>query len=215
MTSQLGSDDRTSPDLDTLEPGAQTPAAPQPAPRTEALKAARTPVGVGLSPAVAQIVALILIGLGVLAVQDALVRTGLAQTQSWLRAVVEATDAVEASAWMIAPFVALIILGLLILPIAFRRRPRKAVSLTARTGVYLRTKDVASIVKTRLEGVDAVVDVSAAASRSRIKVKATSLAPADRNATIESDIRDRMAPVLGALERAPRLTVDIRNEKFS
>ncbi|MCP6462521.1 hypothetical protein NL471_27470, partial [Klebsiella pneumoniae] len=63
------------------------------------------------------------------------------------------------SPWVLVGGVAAAVVGLLLLPIPFRRRPRKALELRATTGVRLRTQDLSRLVRGSLEAVDGVTDV--------------------------------------------------------
>ena len=64
-------------------------------------------------------------------------------------------------------------------------------------------------------GTDTVTDVSVKASRARLRVLVDSVAARDRNKAIDEDIRSRLAPSLGALERPPRLKISVKNEGAS
>lgn len=193
----------------SLEPA---PAEPDP---KDAMAAARPPVGTGSSPLVAQLIALALIGLGILGIQEALVRTSAITSSSWTSAVVDAVDGLTTATWVLIVGAVLAVLGLLLLPIVFKRRPRKTVSLSASTGVYLRTRDLGRIAEGAIAGIDTVTDVSVKASRKKVRVTATTVAGTDRNADIADDVRARLAPCLGALEYPPRIKVSVTNEGLS
>lgn len=193
----------------SLEPA---PAEPDP---KDAMAAARPPVGTGSSPLVAQLIALALIGLGILGIQEALVRTSAITSSSWTSAVVDAVDGLTTATWVLIVGAVLAVLGLLLLPIVFKRRPRKTVSLSASTGVYLRTRDLGRIAEGAIAGIDTVTDVSVKASRKKVRVTATTVAGTDRNADIADDVRARLAPSLGALEHPPRIKVSVTNEGLS
>jgi Family of unknown function (DUF6286) len=181
-----------------------------------ALEPAREPVGTGASPLVAQLLALVLIALGIVGIQEALVRTDAVSTSSWTRQALDAVDGLEATAWWLLPVCAgLGVLGLLLLVVAFRRRPRKTLALGAQTGVFLRRGALPKIVTSAVEGTDGVTDVDTTCSRSRIKVRATTFEARDGNSAIEADIRTRLEGTLAALHPEPRLTVDITNEDIS
>lgn len=181
-----------------------------------AMKPAKAPVGAGSAPLVAQLIALALVALGVVGVQEALVRTGAISSSSWTSAVVPALDGIRYDdPVVLVVAVVLALVGLLVLPMALLRRPRKAVALEAGTGVYLRTRDLARVAGAAVEGADAVTDVHVKAGRRTLKVRATTVAARDRNDEITADLRDRLASSLGALERTPRVKVSVRNEGLS
>ncbi|SDS50325.1 hypothetical protein SAMN04488570_2023 [Nocardioides scoriae] len=181
-----------------------------------AMQAAKPPVGVGASPLVAQLVALALIALGVVGIQALLSTTGAIAQAPWITSALDAVDgtASDAPVVLVVAVVA-IVLGLLVLPIAFKRRPRKSLELAAHTGVRLRTRDLARIASTAVEGADGVTDVKVTATRRKLRVVATSVAAKDRNGAVVDDIGRRLAPTLEALESRPKLAVSVRNEGVS
>ena len=182
----------------------------------DALRAAKPPVGVGASPLVAQLIAIALVVLGAVGVQALLSSTGAVAQGPWTTTAVDAVDGTASdSPVVLVVAVVAVLLGLLVLPIAFKRRPRKALELDAATGVRLRTHDLTRLARAAVEGADGVTDVRVTASRRRLRVVATSVAAKDRNAAITSDIEHRLQPTLGAFERAPRLAVSVRNEGAS
>ncbi|KQT91527.1 hypothetical protein ASG49_10920 [Marmoricola sp. Leaf446] len=185
-------------------------------PADDALRASKPPVGVGASPLVAQLVALGLIALGAVGVQALLSSTGAISQAPWTTSAVDAVDgtASDTPVVLVVAVVA-ILLGLLVLPIAFKRRPRKAIELDATTGVRLRTGDLSRVAKAAVEGTDGVTDVDVRASRRKLRVVATSVAAKDRDAAIRSDIESRLQPTLRALQHGPRLSVSVRNEGVS
>lgn len=180
---------------------------------TQAMKAARPPVGTGPAPLVAQLFALALIALGVVGIEEALSRSGVISNGSWTGQAVEAVDGVANDApWVLVVAVLLVVLGLLLLPVVVRRRPRKSVSLHAETGVHLRTRDLARLADAALDGTDTVTDVGVKASRRRLRVVATTVAAKDRNPAVADEIRHRLAPMLESMDDQPRLSVAIKNE---
>ncbi|RYB94564.1 hypothetical protein EUA93_09550 [Nocardioides oleivorans] len=188
------------------------PPAPVVAPE-DALQAAKAPVGTGASPLFAQLVALGLVCLGVVGVQALLVTLDLATGPSWIDAVVDAADGVAGrSVPVLVGGVVAVVLGVLLLPVVVRRRPRKGLALRASTGVHLRRRDLARVITSSLEGTTSVTDCSVKAKRRTVRVVATSVANPDQNAVIESEIGTRADAVLSSLERAPRLRVTVRND---
>lgn len=182
----------------------------------DALRAAKPPVGVGASPLVAQLIAIGLVALGAVGVQALLSSTGAITQGPWTTAAVDAVDGLASdSPVVLVVAVVAVVLGLLVLPIAFKRRPRKALELDAATGVRLRTHDLTRLARAAVEGADGVTDVRVTSTRRRLRVVATSVAAKDRNGAITSDIEHRLQPTLSAFERAPRLAVSVRNEGVS
>ncbi|RYI99195.1 MAG: hypothetical protein EON52_26450, partial [Actinomycetales bacterium] len=146
------------------------------------LRAGKAPVGTGASPLVAQLFALALIALAAVAVQHLLVLTGTASGTSWLASTVESADGIagDSPVVLIVGIVAAV-LGILLLPIALKPRPRKGIALATTTGAHLRRQDLRRIVESAVEGTDAVTDVDVTVTRRRIRVTATSVATKDRD----------------------------------
>lgn len=180
---------------------------------TSALRAAKAPVGAGAAPLVAQLFALALVALGAVGIEEALARSGAISQPSWIDATLTAVDGIgQDDPIVLVAGIVLAVVAVLLLPVVVLRRPRKAVALESETGVWLRTGDVARIAKGAVEGTDAVTDVEVSSSRRTLKVVATTVASRDRKAEIVGNIERRLADTVGALERAPRVKVSVRNE---
>lgn len=176
-----------------------------------AVAAAKPPVGVGASPLVAQLLALALVALGVVGVQDLLARTGALAQEPWLDTALSSVDGVAAdSPWVLVGGIVAAVVGLLLLPIPFRRRPRKALELKAATGVRLRTQDLSKLVRGSLETVDGVTDVDVRTSGRTVRVTAATVVSDDRRSGVTRDLRKQLAPTLGALEKAPRPKIKLK-----
>ncbi len=178
------------------------------------LKAAKPPVGSGTTPLFAQLVALLVIAVGVLGVQEALARTGLVST-SWTSWLLTRADGRIATFAMLVLFVVLVLVGLILLLAVFRPRPSRVLTLSAETGVFLRASDMARIAADRVAGVDGVDDVDAAASRKRLDLHVTTVEPPSGNSAVEAAVRSRLEPVLEVLGNPPRLSVDITNRELT
>jgi len=171
---------------------------------------------VGSAPFVAQLLAVALIALGAVGLEEALVRTGAVNQPSWTSATVRAMEGARSDRPVVLVLaIALVLLGLVLVSVAFKRRPRTSVALRADTGVYLRTRDLGRVAASAIEGADAVTDTDVTSSRRTLRVRATTLAPKDRNGEIETEIRDRLSSSLEALDRPPRVKVTVRNEGLS
>lgn len=176
-----------------------------------ALSPAKPAVGTGATPLVAQLLALGLVVLGAVGVQEALVRWGWVTTRSWTSAVVDAGDGVEHSNVLVLVVgVVAVLLGLLLLVTALRRRPRRGVQVSATTNVDLRTRDLATMSRLLLSGPGAVTDPRVDAKRRTLKVRAVSGADDDQTGAVRDDVRERLQPLLSSLERPPRLKVTVK-----
>lgn len=176
----------------------------------EALPPARRPAGTAAATWTGQLLALLVIVLGVGALQDAASRADLISQQSWIDAVVGYADGTSSdSATVLLIGVAAVLVGLVLLVLGLRRRPRRSVELRAATGVRLKSRDLARLVRERAETADGVTRVRVGASRRSVRVVADSVTGADRRDEVAADVRARAESVLEALERAPRLSVKV------
>lgn len=176
-----------------------------------AVAAAKPPVGVGASPLVAQLLAVGLVALGVVGVQDLLARTGVLAQEPWLDTALGAVDGVTSdSPWVLVGGVAAAVVGLVLLPVPFRRRPRKALELRATTGVRLRTQDLSRLVRGSLEAVDGVTDVEVHSSGRSLKVTAATVVSDERRAQVARELREQLEPTLEALQKAPRPRIKVK-----
>lgn len=179
------------------------------------LRAGKAPVGTGASPLVAQLFALALIALAAVAVQHLLVLSGAANGISWLATTVESADGIAGdSPVVLIVGIAAVVLGLLLLPIALKPRPRKGIPLATTTGAHLRRQDLRRIVESAVEGTDAVTDVDVKVTRRRIRVVATSVATKDRDAETKAAIEERLVSVTDALERRPTVSITVRHDEI-
>lgn len=180
-----------------------------------AMTAARPPVGTGSAPLFGLLLALGLVALGVVGVQEALVRSGAIHETSWTSWTLTRLNGVRSVDWMLIVYVAAVAVGLLLLFVAFRRRPRKGIALRAHTGVYLRPQDLARVADSVIDGLDGVTDVNASASQRRLRVTVSTVEPEERNNSLSDAVRERLKPTLDSLERAPKVSITFRNEDLS
>lgn len=184
-------------------------------PDVEPVKAAKAPLGTGPAPLVGQLAALALIVLGVVGVQEAVVRTGLTSARSWTDAVLRHLDDRGAPPWSIPAAIGLILVGTLFVFVAFKRRPRNTIALASRTGLHIRTHDLERLVRARLDGIDGATDTRVEATRRRLTVTITSIAAPQNNPEIVSDTELRTEPVLATLNVRPRVKTKVRNVNFA
>ena len=174
--------------------------------RTTTLGAAKAPVGPGVISLLSLLAALALTALGVVAGHDALAWGGVVQGDPWTRLMVRALDARQASPWLVPIGVLLVLLGLWLLVVALRPRPRPATQLKAQTGVYLRTRDVARLSRGAAESVGGVLSADTRASRRAVEVTVHTTGDSAIPAAVEEAGTRR----LSALDRTPTVTVTTR-----
>jgi len=124
--------------------------------------------------------------------------------QSWLTTATSGVDGLAPSAGAVVIGVVVALVGLSLLVVALRRRPRRALPLTGGSGAYLLASDVARRAGAAARDVDGVLDASAAATRSRVTVSARTTGDgAGVRDAVTSAVRDALA----ALERPPAVRV--------
>lgn len=175
------------------------------------LTVAKSPVGPGATAVVGLTLSILVVGVGVIGVHDALLRSGLAAGTEWIEKILAPLDGLAPAAWMVPAGLVLLVVGLWALQTALRPRPRTAIALAARTGVLLRPRDVAKLARSAAEDVDGVLSAKVTASRRTIgvTVRATSAAGLDRRVT------DAVTTRLSALAIQPRVRVRITPEAGS
>lgn len=164
------------------------------APDVEAMPAARTPVASGRITAMGAVLALILIGIGVVGVRDALVSTGLRTGRSWIDSSVDSLHHSPPQWWMVPVGGLSLLIGLWLLITALRPRPRTAARLRSRTGVFVRPRDIGRLAAGAAEDVDGVARAGAKATRRSVKVSATvtGVDPAI-DAAVQQAVEDRLS----------------------
>lgn len=176
-----------------------------------ALAPAKPAVGTGATPLVAQLLALAIVVLGAVGIEEALVRWGWISTSSWTSAVVDAGDGIDhGNALVLVVGIVAILLGLLLLVVALRRRPRRGLQVAANTNVDLRSRDLETMSRLLLGGPGAVTDARVKASRRKVAVRVVSGADDDQVDAVRDDVRERLQPLLTSLERTPRLKVTVK-----
>ncbi len=172
----------------------------------EPLAAAKTPVGSGLISGLGLVWALLVMGLGVLGVQAALVYAGVLTGFSWLTWVFEHLDGLTPAAWMLPLGIVLALLGLWLLYTAVRPRPRTAVALNATTGVFLTPRDVSRLAVAAADEVDGVQDAKASATRTKVTLRITGTGDPQLGERVKSAVGQQLAGL------AKPLKVNVRTQ---
>ncbi|MFI5937905.1 DUF6286 domain-containing protein [Actinoplanes sp. NPDC051494] len=178
---------------------------PAPAGSGPAMKAARPRTGSGRIGLLGPIMALVLTGLGVVLLHDAVAAADSRPGRTWSAALIDGFDRTTAEWWMIPAGVAIALLGIWMVVTAVRPRSRKTLAVTSQTGLFLRTRDVARLASAAADDVDGVLSAGSVAGRRTVTV------------TVESD-RDGVADVvrttveqrLSALAEPPKVKVRVR-----
>lgn len=167
------------------------------------LSAAKTPVGPGTISALGLLWSALLLGVGVVGVQAALVAAGVLTGTAWLTWVIQQVDGLAPAGWMLPVGVVLVLLGLWLLLTALRPRPRTAVALTAATGVFLKPRDLSRLAVAAADQVDGVQDAKATASRSKVSMQIVSTG----GGNVADEVRAAVTERLEALEKPVKVTV--------
>jgi hypothetical protein len=182
------------------------PEAPAAGPTADAqpMAAARQPVGTGRLGLVGVVLPTLLILLGLVGIRDALVSAGVLAGDSWIEGGITALDGLEPQWWAVPAGVVAALLGLWLVAVALRPRPKSSVPVRARTGVYVRARDLGRLAARAAENVDGVLDADASATRKTVTVKAKVTAD---DGGIADDVRRAVDEAFSALDPAPRVRV--------
>jgi len=185
----------------TSEPGPTGSALP----RVTGMPAAPQKTGSGPIGVVGPVLAVLLLALAVLLGREAAVGLGWLQGSPWLPPAASALDGLAAQTWMIAAGAVLALVGLWLVVTALRPRSRKTLPVTAETGVFVQTRDVARLASAAAREVDGVLSASSSATRSTVTVDVEALAP-DVSAAVQQQVTDR----LKALRKPVRVRVGVK-----
>ncbi|MGL4743307.1 MAG: DUF6286 domain-containing protein [Dermatophilaceae bacterium] len=174
--------------------------------RVTPLKAARAPVGAGTVTIVGALLAVLVVAVGAVAIQAAASAAGLVDGTSWLTRWADSLDGTAPAAWTPVVAVVLALIGLWLVLLALKPRPRTGVAVQARTGVYLRPTDVARVASAAAGDVDGVAEVDASATRSTIRLRVSS----SSGDGVRSAVKDAVDGRLVALAKQPRVKVATR-----
>ena len=175
---------------------------------TTPLPAAKTPVGPGAVTLIGLVFAVLVIALGVAGVHDALVAAGTAAGTPWIDAALKPFNNLMPNVWLVPVGVGLVLLGLWLMLTALRPRRRTAIALDARTGVFLRPRDVATLARNAAQDVDGVTSAKVTAGRRKVAV----VARATARDGMEQRITQAVATRLQALAKAPTVRVTVKAE---
>jgi len=175
---------------------------------TTPLPAAKTPVGPGAVTVVGLILAVLVVGLGVVGIHDALVAAGTVNGTPWIDAAVKPLNQLTPALWLVPVGVALVLLGLWLVLTALRPRRRTAIALVARTGVFLRPRDVAKLARNAAQDVDRVTSAKVTVGRRKVAV----VARATARDGVEQQITQVVTTRLQALAKTPTVRVTVKAE---
>lgn len=170
------------------------------------LKAAKTPIGPGAVTYLGALLALVVILVGTVGLQTSAAAAGVTTSRSWLSRAIESTHGLRPLGWALPVGVALVLVGLWILRIGLWPRPKTAVALNAKTGVFLRPRDLAQLAQDAADDVDGVAAVHAQATRAKVTLKVHSTGGPPVGEAVEQAVTQR----LGALSKDVRVRVNTK-----
>lgn len=131
---------------------------------------ARVPTGPAAAVVVGIVLSLVLIGAGVVAVRDALIRAGTLNGSPLLPRAGRWLAGLGPTGLVLGLSIASLVLGIVLVVLALKRRSRPDLSLDAATSVHLGPGDVARVAAAAADRVDGVQSARATATRSKVRV---------------------------------------------
>ncbi|MFB9376663.1 DUF6286 domain-containing protein [Kineococcus gynurae] len=164
---------------------------------------ARPATGAGPIGVVGPVLAVLLVGLGVVVGREALVADGYVAGSSWAAPALGAVDGLTPTPLVVAIGVVAALVGLWLVVTALRPRSRTAVPVDER--ISLSGRDVARLASGAAADVDGVLDVSTTATRRRVVTTVDALSP-----DVSREVQARVEQRLSAIAAQPQVQVKVR-----
>lgn len=179
----------------------------EPSQETLGAPGARPPVLAPRAALPSALLALALVGVGVVAVRDALVWTGALGGTPWLTSTADAVSGATPSPVVLVGGVVAVLLGLWFVVAALRPRPHPFLPVTAGSDVWMRSADVARVARTAASRTGGVSQVATSTSRRSVTVAVTG-----RTGTsdLEGPVRTHVEAALAPLAAPPRVRVRMK-----
>jgi len=172
------------------------------------LASGRAPVAAPAAATVGVLLALLLLGAGVVGVRDGAVGAGWLHGAYWTRSAAQHIDGLTPQVWMIPVGVVLALVGVWWVLAALKPRRRTALALQARSAVWIRPRDLAHLLAATAERVPGVTHTSASAKRRRVSVTVDTTST--DTIAVRAEVTDAVTDRLAALASAPRVKVTAR-----
>jgi hypothetical protein len=192
----------------TTPPGT-TPPGTTPSTVGPALPAGRRPLGPGAISAAGVALALLTTALGAVGIRDAVTHAGLVGGRPWLDAVIHGLDGLRPQWWGVPIGLFAAIVGLWLLLVAVRPRPRTSLAVQSRTGVVLPRRAVRRLAVRAALDVDGVLSARARVGRRRIDV--TAVVTGEPSA-VADDVQRAVEERLAVLQPSPKVRATARTE---
>ena len=174
----------------------------------------RGPVAVPAAGYVGTLIALLVLGAGVIAVRDAAVFAGWLDGQPFTTTVIDGIDGLTVQWWTSPVGIIAIVVGLWWIYAALRPRRPNAVAVSADTSVWIAPADLARIATAAADAVPGVLSARSSAGLRKITVTAHTTADADTGtegqqlkSAIAAAITDAIEPLLAS---TPKIVVRTR-----
>lgn len=176
-------------------------------PNAAAMAKAKDPLGPGRITWVGVVLSAGVVAIGVIGVHDALASANLIHGNSVIETSVKHLQGLQPQWWAVPVGIAAAVLGLWLLSVSLRPRPRTAVPLQSQTGVFLRRRDVRVLAERAADEIDGVLSTRVAASR---RLAAVNVTVTGNDGRIADEVTTAVQERLAALERPPRIKVSLK-----
>lgn len=182
---------------------------PAPDAKGVTLASGRAPVAAPAAATVGVLVALLLLGAGVVGVRDGAVGAGWLRGTYWTRTAAQHIDGLTPQIWMIPVGVVLALVGVWWVLAALKPRRRTAVALEAGSAVWVRPRDLAHLAAATADAVPGVIRTATSAKRRKVSVTVDTTS-SDATA-VRAEVTEAVTDRLAALASAPRVKVTARS----
>lgn len=166
------------------------------------------PRAVAGSRVAAAVLALSLVGLGLVAGREALAAWGAVGGGSWLPKVEDAVRAVGPQWWVLPVAAALVVLGAVLLLAALRPRRRRHLALGEGDEAWVHVDDLARLVRTSVAGLPGVLEARARGGRRVLRVDVVTTASV--TAPVRAQVTDHVEQLLHGVRPRPSARVRVR-----
>ena len=182
---------------------------PSPTAKGVTLASGRAPVAAPAAATVGVLVALLVLGAGVVGVRDGAVGAGWLDGAYWTRTAAQHIDGLTPQVWMIPVGALLALVGLWWVLAALKPRRRTAVALVADSAVWVRPRDLAHLAAATADAVPGVTHTSTSAKRRRVSVTVDTTS-SDTTA-VRTEVTEAVTDRLAVLDSIPRVKVTARS----
>lgn len=152
--------------------------------------------------------ALVLLGVGAVALRDTAVALQWLQGTPWIDTFIDLLDGLAFAWWMIPAGIAALGVGVVLLTSAMRPRRKTALALRAESSVWISPRELAGASTYAANSVSGVFDARTVASRHKLAVSAR-VADARTTDAKKAEIDTAVRAALQIVEHPPKITVRI------